>query len=183
MADKRALILFLGTFLGLLGGAPTGAGQSVFPVRLDAPEPENPATVVSSGGLAITTGTHYRKTVALTVSGGSTEDILDVTASLDNTSVLMRILAGSGPPDKTSATSTSVKELTSFRIYDSGDMDWPSKLDHDSVTNNSGGAITIAVAEAGATLTATVTTPATHSLLTLTIEVLANKNVTFFEHF
>jgi hypothetical protein len=181
MADRRFLILGSTLLLGLVGAVPPGAGQSVFPVRLDAPQPRNPATRQSVGDLQIESGTHYWKRFTLEVSPMSGEDIIDITASQDDTTVLLRLLVASRQSDSSAA--GSLREVMGWAIYDSGTNTWANVLNHGSINNSGGGAIGIDLNASTDTLTAVVTTPANHDLLTVVIEAVANRPVTFFEHF
>ena len=181
MVSKRTLIVGTMVLFVLAGGVPRSESQSVFPVRFETPEPTNPASKTSSGGLAIETATHYSKSFTLDVGAGSAENILDITAPLDDTTVMVRLLAASRQSN--SSNSGSAREVVGLAIFDTSSTPLWASIQNYPVFS-SGATIGIAFNVAGpGPIELTVTTPANHDLLTLTIEVVANKDVTFFEHF
>ena len=76
-----------------------------------------------------------------------------------------------------------MREVVGWAIFDTSSTSLWASIRNCQVFS-SGATIGIAFNVAGSgPIELTLTTPANHDLLTLTIEVVANKNVTFFEHF
>lgn len=177
----RNLIVAIAALIVFGGLIHRAASQSSFPIQFDSPGPENLATAQSSGGLVVSTETHYSKSVALTVSPSSAEDILTVTATQDDTTVMIRILAASRT--SSSADPGSIREYIAWAIYDSGTNTWNNVIAHPSIAAPGGGTLALAFTPSTNTLTASITTPGTHDLVSLSMEAIANKSVTFTEHF
>ena len=181
MVSKRTLILGVMALFALAGGVTLSESQSAFPIRFETPGPTNPVSQTSTGSLAIETATHYYKRVTFDGASGA-EDILDITGSQDNTTLLLRVLASARIPDSESP--GTLVEVIGSALFDTTDGTWEGLVNHLTVNLASGTTgIIIDLPVVGPKRTVVVQTPANHSLLTLTIEVVTNKAVTFFEHF
>lgn len=181
MVDKRTLILGMSVLFALAGPVPQSESQTVFPVRFDAPEPRNPATAQSTGGMQIQSGTHYWKRVALEVTPNSDEDIIDITASQDDTTVWVQVLVAAVQADTTSP--SSAREEFKWAIFDATAGTWSSLQEGLFLDVIGGGTIAIDFNLTGSQMNVSVKTPGNLDLITMRIEVVANKSVTFFEHF
>lgn len=169
-----ALFVAVGT-VGLLARA-----QTVFPVRLDPPAGEAPATAQGASALNVNTGLQFSTRAALTVSAGSPEDLLTVTASEDDTTVLVRVQATSRASD--SSANGSLREELGWAIFDTTTNSW-ANIQEALVLSFGTSQISIDFTGSGTALTAKFTTPATHDLATVTLEAMANKAVTYATHF
>jgi hypothetical protein len=171
------------------GGATAGWGQSVYPSSWDVSVP-SAATAQTNGGLTIKTSTHYLRSATLSVTPGSQETILSIQGALDDTTILVRLLAATRQSGSTNL--GSLREVIGWAIYDlealPPDGQWTAITNHGSINNSLGGQIAIAFNVAGSgPLDVAITSPNTggnsHNLLTVMIEAMANKAVTFVEHF
>jgi hypothetical protein len=164
-------------FCAIAGLAPSVDAQSVFPVRLDYAREESAATVQARGGVAINTGTHFLRRVTLGVTPQTAEDLFTVTASLDDTTLFVRVFA-TAVESGTTGPSSMLEEMK-LAIFDSTAGSWSSLQELAGLNVVGGGAIDIGFDIVDEVMTVSVTTPVNLDLATLWIEATTNKSVVF----
>jgi len=177
MRGMRVLLSVL--VLSLVGVGSVGLAQTVFPVRLDDPEPDA-ASALASGGLTISTGNHYQARLLISVSPDTPEPILNIGTAGD-VAITVRMSATSFRTDSQPFMALR-EELYSFRLLAGGgsqvlkgvivaesadDHTFPNVLD----------------TGAPASLTLRVDTPPNHDNVLLWVEVFASESVVFTELF
>ena len=172
---KLAHFATLLTCVLLVYGVEQIAGQSVFPVRLDEPEVEAPATGLSSGSFHVQGETDFRARGAVTATPGAEEDLLRIEASQDDTTAWLEVTIAGAESDATSG--AHVLTLLLWYIYDSGANTWTNLGVAASL--NIGGGMSIDTTTSGNQLTLSFTTPNDLDQVTYLIEVVTNRPATF----
>ena len=160
-------------------------GQSAFPVRFDPPPATGPTEVQTLRAPTVETTRHYHKAFAYQADPMSPSvNLLDITATEDDTVVVVRLLVTSTQSDTLSGHSMRERVVRSHWDADAlgGNGAWSGFLTHDAFDFNANGQIAISFNVAGSgPLELEIQGGTDHDRITVMLEVVANEEVAFAE--
>ncbi len=172
----RIAAIFLVAVLAQLDGVSPSAAQSVYPTRFeDAPEG---AIVQSESGVRVVTSRDYRRKLSLVVTPLVSEDLVRMVAASDNTHITGVIKVFGAQQD---GNLNGYTEVVFTGRYDIGN-DFFSYFSI-ATTESSGNPPTAFISPAGNEMVLKAFTAANQDLMTVWIEIFANKDVTFIDLF